>query len=77
MELMEEGGLKFSISMIVGFVTFQDLVKSFEKESPETVHRAKVANKLCSMNSIVMVGLNMIHPKELTNRHQFCYRCCN
>ena len=70
MELMKERGLEFSISMVVGLVTSEDLVKLFKKISPETIHRAKVANKLCNMNCIVMVGLNMICPKDLTHRCQ-------
>ena len=69
-ELVEERSLEFSISMIVGLVTFEDLVKPFEKKSPETIHRAKVVNKLHNMNCIVMVWLNMICPEYLTHRCQ-------
>ena len=70
MELMEERGLKFSISMIVGLVTFEDLVKMFKKKSPKTIYRAKVANELCNMNCVVMVWLDMICTKDLTRRDQ-------
>ncbi len=70
MELTEERGLEFSVSMIVGLVTFEDLVKLFKKKCPETIHGAKVVNKLCNMNCIVIVGLNMICPEDLTHRCQ-------
>ena len=70
MEFTKERGLKFSISMVVRLVTFEDLVKPFKKGGPETIYGAKFSNKLCNMNHIVMVGLNMICPEDLTHRCQ-------